>query len=191
MNGNWTESNEKLVKLHEDDPRAFGVYLNHVYTGQLPTMNGKFDVDPLPDQGLGAMYKEFRELAKVYVLSERLQDRVAKNAVVLAIFGMTQHETATGVWFVPHAETVATVYAGTTENNLARQLLVDIWTNAKTSVVSDGYEILPKEFLRDLAIALAQDGKQRSIAARKSDGSKYLEKEVAENAKSKEGSNSK
>jgi hypothetical protein len=70
MNGNWTESNEKLVKLHEDDPRAFGVYLNHVYTGQLPTMNGKFDVDPLPDQGLGAMYKEFRELAKVYVLSE-------------------------------------------------------------------------------------------------------------------------
>jgi hypothetical protein len=38
LNGNWAESDTRIVKLSEDDPHIFALYLDYVFNGQLATM---------------------------------------------------------------------------------------------------------------------------------------------------------
>jgi hypothetical protein len=35
MNGAWEEADTRVVKLPEDDPDIFALYINYVYTAQL------------------------------------------------------------------------------------------------------------------------------------------------------------
>ncbi|KAF2650755.1 hypothetical protein K491DRAFT_761531 [Lophiostoma macrostomum CBS 122681] len=176
MNGDWSESQQRLVTLSAEDPDVFGVYLTHVYTGRLPSMNGQYDISPLPENLNGGFANEYQRLGEVYVLCEQLQDREGKNAVVLAILAMAQHNLSTDCgWILPSDNTVANIYDGTTKGNKARSLLVDLYTNATSRFVADGADNLPKEFLHELSVALLETGNERSVAARKSDGQEYLE----------------
>ncbi|CAO2656037.1 Nn.00g048400.m01.CDS01 [Neocucurbitaria sp. VM-36] len=65
-NGQWLESDERLITLPEDRPDVFRLYLNLLYTRQVAT-------------------KSWRTLCQVYVLAEKLQDASAKNSVIDAM----------------------------------------------------------------------------------------------------------
>ena len=36
MNGNWQEADTRIISFPDDEPDTFALYLNHLYTGQLP-----------------------------------------------------------------------------------------------------------------------------------------------------------
>lgn len=72
MNGNWEESDSRVINLTEDDPDIFGIYINHVYTNQLAT--SEMDRDQLLQfdfaQVKEIVDKENSVLARVYLLGE-------------------------------------------------------------------------------------------------------------------------
>jgi hypothetical protein len=40
LNGNWSEKKDRLVKLPEDDTKIFSLYVNLIYTGEIPGQTG-------------------------------------------------------------------------------------------------------------------------------------------------------
>jgi hypothetical protein len=83
MNGNWAESEERVVKLPDDDPEIFAAYINLVYTNNVATNETKEPktTDQLSDEHI--------VLAKLYVLSEKLCDKAAKNAAINIVYSGT------------------------------------------------------------------------------------------------------
>jgi hypothetical protein len=79
MNGNWAESEERLVKLSEDDPEIFAIYINHVYTNNIAT-------NSCEGSKAGDLIRhELLMLSNLYILCENLCDKAGKNAMVEAI----------------------------------------------------------------------------------------------------------
>ncbi|KAI4655937.1 hypothetical protein J4E93_000653 [Alternaria ventricosa] len=171
MNGNWTESKERIVRLPEDDPAAFEVYINLVYTGLLLTKNTdeKRTEDTIGD--------ELDKLCKLYVLGEKLQDKAAKNSALQALLVVSQEQDTEGRMYVPRNNAVYDMYHGTCSGSLGRRLVVDIWTTIDTEHISDGATELPKEFLVELAVALSSEiSKYKSGVDKLPNKSNYMEK---------------
>jgi hypothetical protein len=100
MKGNWKEAQEKVVRLVEDDPDAFALYEQLVYTGSIPAMNkdqqrfGKLQ----PDQSFTSCLrpelcaKEYEALCGLYVLATKLQDEAARDSTVNGIVAKFKEE---------------------------------------------------------------------------------------------------
>jgi hypothetical protein len=92
MNGRWEEASTRTVKLPEDRPEDFVLYLSYLHNGYLPTMT--MSQDELMALGLKEMEEalrpEYDSLIHLYVLVDKLQDRAAKNAIVKAVFETTE-----------------------------------------------------------------------------------------------------
>jgi hypothetical protein len=65
MSRDWKESKQRSVHLPNDDPYAFELYLYFLYRGRLPAK---------PNRSEPAAESEELQLAKAYVLGDRLQD---------------------------------------------------------------------------------------------------------------------
>jgi hypothetical protein len=126
MNGIWTEAKERVVNLLEDRPDIFEIYVNHVYTNQLPTTDNESDAKPEKVFASIAL-AEYVRLAEIYVLAERLRDRAAKNAIVVAIIALFDQTKVSGQVDPPGVGAVQIIFNGTLDNNPARQLMVDFW----------------------------------------------------------------
>jgi hypothetical protein len=74
MNGNWNESDTRVITLADCDPAIFALYLNHVYTRRFPTMtNTREELEAMePAMARSLMGEEVYQLVQVYVLAERL-----------------------------------------------------------------------------------------------------------------------
>lgn len=177
LNGNWAESEERLVRLTEDEPAIFAIYLNHVYTNQLATIDIRRDRQDTEAEFDNGIREEYVRLSKLYVLCKRLQDVKGKNAITLAILAVSKEKNTNGSWYVPPAKEIMRLYGGTPENAPIRKLVVDIWTSVSPEVITKNFDRLPKEFLRYLAIAGVMKLDYNSNPAKNSDGSPYLEKE--------------
>ena len=108
--------------MPEDDPDAVRLYLNFIYTNataaQITTDN--------PVVFAGQIFEQKLEVAKVYVLAEKLQDTFTKNAMVRMMSELTLFKRdKNGRRYGPGHESISIVYNGTPEKNLMRQLLVD------------------------------------------------------------------
>ncbi|KAF2869216.1 hypothetical protein BDV95DRAFT_468859, partial [Massariosphaeria phaeospora] len=108
LNGRWQEADEMMVKLPDELPSIFTMYLDCVYHNEVPVSNH-------PDG-----YREFDLLARIYVLAEKLMDVTAKNLVVNAMIAQGEE------YSVPDKNDVCTLYDGTPEASPARKLYVDI-----------------------------------------------------------------
>jgi hypothetical protein len=75
MNGRWKESEDGIVRLPEDDPQVFDIYVQSLYLGHVSQFNGQ-DADGL-DYGM---------LADLYAIAQKLQDVKAKNTASRAIY---------------------------------------------------------------------------------------------------------
>jgi hypothetical protein len=72
MSGDWKEAQDRIVKLPEDDSDTFKCYVHLLYTNTLSVIP-----DPLPPNY--QVFQEQQDLAKLYVLVEKLQDTGTKN----------------------------------------------------------------------------------------------------------------
>ncbi|KAF2650756.1 hypothetical protein K491DRAFT_666730 [Lophiostoma macrostomum CBS 122681] len=164
MKGPWKELEDQLITLHDFEPRIFEIYLNHVYTDRLPTMT---DDD-----------SEWEDLALTYVLCEWLQDCKAKDAIILAMLSKAQKSCSLrgDDPEIPGATAVQTIYLGTPDGSPARRLLTDIWTCSAHDCINEYYDVLPKDFLRDLTIYFLRESEGHGgCLIEESDGGEYLE----------------
>jgi hypothetical protein len=75
LSGGFKEAEERVVKLPEDDPEIFGIYLHHLQTNELSVLP-----DPIPSDDTGD--EEQAALINLYILAEKFQDVKSKNAIV-------------------------------------------------------------------------------------------------------------
>ncbi|KAL1601693.1 hypothetical protein SLS60_006608 [Paraconiothyrium brasiliense] len=74
MSGEWLESRTGKVKLPDDDPNIFRVYIQSLYAGNIRQAES--------DKSSEA---RFRNLGQLYVLVDKMMDVHAKDQVVEAI----------------------------------------------------------------------------------------------------------
>lgn len=149
MNGNWDESETRVIKLTDYDPAIFALYLNHVYTKQFPTMmNTQAELQAMePDMARRITSDEVHQLAHVYVPAERLQDIQARSAVIHVIVHL--YNAINGP--LPPTRTVELVYKETPKGRPLQHLLAELWAHAPMTVILGAVPHLPKEFLDDLS----------------------------------------
>ncbi|KAF3005129.1 hypothetical protein E8E13_010297 [Curvularia kusanoi] len=178
LSGAWVEAQEQKVRLPEDDPATFQVYVNLLYTDQISLS----PVDSSKDANLAAQ-EEFEDLIDLYVLAEKLQDVNTKNKAIAALLGSTFEVRSDGLEYLPGIDAIERAYKNTTSESLLRKLIVDLWTEfgASGGVVRD--EEYPSEFLHDMVIGLLEkrdrnddviDGRDEKVISR-DDASPYLE----------------
>ncbi|KAF2731071.1 hypothetical protein EJ04DRAFT_418566, partial [Polyplosphaeria fusca] len=127
LSGSWVESDLRIITLPEDDPEIFELFLNYLYTKQLPIQEQK-DYTTLTEEEYGSQFnRECERVGQIYVMGEKLQSTIVKNAAIFAILGLTKLRDFKGELFVPNPNMVRDIYEGTPPGNPARRFLVDIW----------------------------------------------------------------
>ncbi|KAF1839677.1 hypothetical protein BDW02DRAFT_539081 [Decorospora gaudefroyi] len=120
MNGNWAEKTERLIKLPEDGPETFDIYVNLVYTNTISMLCLTRDLSP------ERVKDKFQILVQLYILAEKLRDSRAKNDTISVIHGLSYDNIRDGKT-LPEGRAIQTMYDGTPEGSLGRSLLVDLW----------------------------------------------------------------
>ncbi|KAB2105989.1 hypothetical protein AG0111_0g6219 [Alternaria gaisen] len=128
-----TES--RPIDLSDEQPFIFMRYCQWLYSGLITS------------GFLGE--RSFQCLAYMYVLGEEIVDHEFQNAVIQAIISDMSQEDA-----VPGMGTIKIIYDGTTEESVARRLLVDSWACTMNPscerFIKDLLEPDYKPFLKDL-----------------------------------------
>jgi hypothetical protein len=145
MSGSWKESEDRVIKLPEDDPEIFNVYVHHLYTGSVAVIP-----EPLPADYAGAPTRKI--ICLLYVLAEKLQDIKAKNSAIEALLADCRVKQPNGKYYFPGSHNVDIIYSGTLPGSMARKFLVDIYTHKATGKWITKHPELPDEFLKDLLV---------------------------------------
>jgi hypothetical protein len=151
----------------------FAIYLNHVYTNRLATIERASEAVPMTR---AQIINEYMRLSKLYVLCERFLDREAKNAVMVALLELFEETDLEGMALAAPSEAIALVYEETPHDSPIQRLFIDITATLADKWLAKGREskLLPKEFWCDLAIALRK-GYGDEVDFRKT-ADAYLEK---------------
>ncbi|KAF2175249.1 hypothetical protein K469DRAFT_611324, partial [Zopfia rhizophila CBS 207.26] len=166
MNRDWKESKQRLVHLEDDDPDMFQLYLHWLYRGTLPV---RID-EPGPVGN-----SEYLQLAKAYILGDKLQDGDFKDVVIHAIIDKCKSKASDGRHWFPVGVILRCVYDNTPESSRARRLLVDIYVHhGSGNWLSDWWQSgkvaysrfyqpddIPKDFLHDITIAFLDRRKEK------------------------------
>lgn len=167
MSGNWIEKEERLVKLPEERPLVFDMYVSLLYTNRTLDCEQSTEGEIEPKAFRNVQQKQYRALCKLYVLAEMLQDLEAKKAALKAMITTSQMYIEQS-WWKPNEHFVRDLYGSTPRGSPARRWLVDIWSNVKaSSLESYGADSLPNEFLLDLAVLWRSDPKANFSKIRK------------------------
>lgn len=167
MSGDWSESKSRSVRLANEEPEVFHLYMQWLYRDTLPVRN---DSPGLEGNA------EYLQLAKAYVLGDLLQDGNFKDAVLDAMIERTTSKLSDGKMWFPVGPVIRHIYDNTMKSSEARRLLVDMYTQTGRSDWLRNWacpEDLPKEFLYDLAIAVLDKRSQPEIPAGSPDPCAY------------------
>lgn len=93
LSGRWLESEEKLVRLPEQAPTAFSIYLNWRYTGAVDLSDGEDNAGTYTTPE-GAIKENqgprFSRLVRCSVLADMLQDHAFSNALIDSYFDLVE-----------------------------------------------------------------------------------------------------
>ncbi len=168
LSNGWKEAEDRLVKLPEDKPETFKIYIHFTYTGHLAVIAE-------PDPKGRDRSKEHPLLADLYVLAEKLQDINCKNAIMRAMFHTCRPKGVQGN--TPSAKICCIIYEGTPEGSPMRKLLVDLYTYIATKawIMSASKGKWPEDFMYELLINVLDKRAPVPDTIRTSGVSKYLE----------------
>ncbi|KAF2121999.1 hypothetical protein BDV96DRAFT_640068 [Lophiotrema nucula] len=178
LSGPWKEAEDKVVKLSDDDPQTFELYVQLLYKGHVPILQLKEsqsnalakmpvdfgkrnlsnseresddssrdessnsdleDTSDLEsesgdcsvgdsndrDSDDGSDEPEFRELFRLYILCDKLQDVISKNLLIDAVLEATHQDSYKNTTYLPLLEEITILYGGTMAGSPMRRLLVD------------------------------------------------------------------
>ncbi|KAI8939496.1 hypothetical protein NX059_003267 [Plenodomus lindquistii] len=173
MSGNWKEAMDRKVSLPEDDANTFRVYVHLLYTGIVAVSSEKA---PAYDDGS----EEFDNIARLYVLAEKLQDVKAKNAAINAMLIAKRTMRINNSCCSPTSSCIQIVYAGIANKSPMRKLLVDIFVRYAQKgwhVIASEDACLPLDFYHDLTRSLVLERVQPKDLRIFEEVSKYMEAE--------------
>ncbi|KAL3495071.1 hypothetical protein BJX62DRAFT_233719 [Aspergillus germanicus] len=105
------------VFLEEQDPHAFDIFTHWLYTSKLPVVAKREAKD---DE------REYLELAKAWVLGEKLECKKFQNDVMDALVAR-RNEDYDELNIHPLSKTVGYIYSHTTERSKLRNFVVDMY----------------------------------------------------------------
>ncbi|CAE7175924.1 hypothetical protein CFE70_005418 [Pyrenophora teres f. teres 0-1] len=161
MNGNWAETDQRLVTLPEDDKKVVALYVNIIYTNNI-IERSTFEQDCPTHQD------QILTLTKLYIFAEKMMDKGAKNKTIETLLRVIKaHSNVKGN--LPNGVAVEFMYANTLKGSCGRRLMVDLWYNSNADILADilaESEIICKDFFIDLirASSLQRPVNQRNIA---------------------------
>lgn len=148
LSGAWQESHERTVRLPEDEPEIFAIYVHWLYYATVPVVCGE----------TGDMRDiEYLNLAKAYTLGDKLMDVKFQDATIDAIVETSQVGLVDGLRWYPGTGVVQYVYQNTKVSASIRTLLVDMFLMAGTGawlLESEDRSSVPQPFLFELAAEL-------------------------------------
>ncbi|KAK4611589.1 hypothetical protein CLAFUW4_12678 [Fulvia fulva] len=140
----WSKG-KATVDLSYQDPGAFNIYVNWLYTGQILSTNAK----------KSNTSEEWLGLARAFTLGEELIDQDFKNAIMSAL-----STTASGAQVTDFldrlGEMVTVIYEGSVEGSPARNFLVDRGQSLERTQLSKLRGELHADYTFDLALARAK-----------------------------------
>jgi hypothetical protein len=164
----WKEAAEKVVKLPDDDPEVFAIYLHHLYTGELA-------VKPEEQYYAADDYvKTYQDFAHLYVFAEKVQDIGTKNAVIRAMLDAGRIVLPNRANICPGSNIIRIIYKGTPAGCPARRLLVDFWTYRAVGVWFKSSD-LHVEFMQDLLARVMDVRAAPHDPTKNETGSEYME----------------
>jgi hypothetical protein len=174
LSRDWKEAVDREVNLPKDEADCFAIYVHSLYTGKLAvTSDG-------PTSTLSGE-SEIIKLCKVYVLADKLQDIQAKNRAIQGLL-FSSKRNGLGRWNGCRGLVVTkTIYDSTLPGNMARKLLVDLYTYRGTRSSLSIFKGWPEEFLLELAINLMDKRMPPDDPTEKGDGTEYMETEKEKN----------
>ncbi|KAF2789746.1 hypothetical protein K505DRAFT_215280, partial [Melanomma pulvis-pyrius CBS 109.77] len=148
----WKESEDRVVKFPYDRGPIFKLYLQHLYRGDFPLRKSARTQEQceLPSM---TYFHEVHSLCDLYVLAEKLQDVVTKNAVVDAIIEISLRIYPDGRVYEPDVFAVKSIYEGTPGPNPCRRMLVDLYCHryyGKDDHWLLAPDVWPKDFFVDM-----------------------------------------
>lgn len=135
------------MKLPDDDPAVFAIYVHYLYTGE-------FAVNVAESLKEYDGHAERITLAKVYLLGEKLHDTTCKNAVTKAFSNTIRQARSDGKLFSPNAQVIEIIYSGTGRQSLLRKLIVDFFTSSASSQFISDEPTLNEDFKHELLLSV-------------------------------------
>jgi hypothetical protein len=142
MRNGWKETDQRSIRLEEDEPETVQLYIQWLYYRVLPVACS------LPGD------EEYALLAKAFVLGDRLRDVDFANAVMDAMVEKCQTPASDGKIWYPEADVVKYVYDNTPDSSPVRRFFVDVISHNERGGWLGSKVDLPKDFLYDLSSAL-------------------------------------
>jgi hypothetical protein len=141
LSHNWAESQQRSVRLEEEEPDAFEIYLQWLYRGTLPVPKW----DRITHKRRSAQ-ADFLLLAKAYVLGDKLQDGDFADTVIDALV-MANNDEVELIW----GDTISYIFENTPDSSPARDFLVDALYCEHCRDTLGKEDDFPKNFLFRLA----------------------------------------
>lgn len=164
----WREGDEGIIRLPEDEPDIFAIYVQFLYTGKLPIYEepskpeglarltraeGEKEYPEFYASVLAAVDREYTMLAKVYVLCEKIQDVTTKRALLSAFVESTLKVRVDVSQFFPPTQPIRDIYQGTLTSDPLRAFLVDCYVyEGHIGWAYEEYHDFPHEFLYDFMV---------------------------------------
>lgn len=123
------------------------------------------------------LVSEYKQLCKLYVFCDKVQDVFSKNKIVDAIIEATEEKQKDGLERYPSSTCISLIYDGTTRSSAMRRLLVDFYIEQGWSkwLGEKDAEVLPKDFLFDVAQGMLERRARPLQDLRAGNGSNYHE----------------
>lgn len=162
LSGNWKESHERVIKLPEDEPEVFAIYVHWLYFRTFAVFRGKPDALESVDH---------LRLAKAFVLGDKLLDQEVQDAVMDAFVESMSTPDKNGHLWYPTGPTVGYAYENTNSSAPIRELLLDASTLHSNSswYRQENSAEYPQPFLLELVARLLD----RKSSPESLDPSKY------------------
>lgn len=138
----WKEGQQHEIRLPEDDATTFKTYAEWLYTGTVGV-------------NIAATSETYVELAKLYVLGEKLIDAPFQDEVINAIVASSRKADHNGIRHPPSLLSISIIYRDTPPDSPARRLMADFYAfHGKPTWIAEDPVFYDKEFLIDLSKAL-------------------------------------
>lgn len=165
----WKEATERIIRLPEEEPSNFETYMHWVYAGIVRPIAQEAFESALADDNNDCIPQCWLtlvgELAELYTIADRLDDRGLRNAIIDSILNDSDRSQ-----LGPTVSAIQIAYSATAAGSMLRKLMVDYLLRSpdehRKSWLEATRESLPDDFIFDIALSAGAEPESPSLGSR-------------------------